>query len=96
MLETYEEALKFIHSLPKFKRTNDLGNIKEALSRLDNPQDSYETIHITGTNGKGTTTNFLANLLEASGKRVGMFTSPFIKEFNERIQINHQYITNDE
>ena len=96
MLETYEEALKFIHSLPKFKRTNDLGNIKEALSRLDNPQDSYETIHITGTNGKGTTTNFLANLLEASGKRVGMFTSPFIKEFNERIQINHQYISNDE
>ena len=96
LLETYEEALKFIHSLPKFKRTNDLGNIKEALSRLDNPQDSYETIHITGTNGKGTTTNFLANLLEASGKRVGMFTSPFIKEFNERIQINHQYISNDE
>ena len=96
MLETYEETLKFIHSLPKFKRTNDLDNIKEALNRLGNPQDSYETIHITGTNGKGTTTNFLANLLEASGKRVGMFTSPFIKEFNERIQINHQYISNDE
>ncbi|MCV3763813.1 Mur ligase family protein [Companilactobacillus farciminis] len=96
MLETYEETLKFIHSLPKFKRTNDLENIKEALRRLGDPQDSYETIHITGTNGKGTTTNFLANLLEASGKKVGMFTSPFIKAFNERIQINHQYISNDE
>ena len=96
MLETYEEALKYIHSLPKFKRTNDLGNIKEALNRLDNPQDSYETIHITGTNGKGTTTNFLANLLEGTGQRVGMFTSPFIKKFNERIQINHQYISNDD
>ncbi|APU71623.1 bifunctional folylpolyglutamate synthase/dihydrofolate synthase [Companilactobacillus crustorum] len=94
MLENYQAAIQYIHSLPKFHRTNDLTNIKQALHRLGDPQDSYETIHITGTNGKGSTTNFLANLLEATGQRVGMFTSPFIKEFNERIQINHKYISN--
>lgn len=94
MLENYQDAVNYIHSLPKFHRTNNLDRIKEALHLLDDPQNSYETIHITGTNGKGTTTNFLANLLEGTGKRVGMFTSPFIKEFNERIQINHQYISN--
>lgn len=96
MLENYQAAVDYIHALPKFQRTNDLGNIKRALHRLGNPQNDYETIHITGTNGKGSTTNFLANLLEGTGKRVGMFTSPFITRFNERIQINHQYISDDE
>lgn len=96
MLENYQDAINYIHGLPKFHRTNDLTNIKEALHVLGDPQNDYETIHITGTNGKGTTTNFLTNLFEATGKRVGMFTSPFIKEFNERIQINHEYISNDE
>ena len=96
MLEDYQAAVNYIHSLPKFHRTNNLNNIKQALHLLGDPQNSYETIHITGTNGKGTTTNFLANLLEGSGKRVGMFTSPFIREFNERIQINHKYISNSD
>ena len=94
MLENYQEAINYIHALPKFHRTNNLDNIKNALHLLGDPQNSYETIHITGTNGKGSTTNFLSNLLEATGKRVGMFTSPFVKEFNERIQINHEYISN--
>ncbi|PMD67746.1 bifunctional folylpolyglutamate synthase/dihydrofolate synthase [Companilactobacillus nuruki] len=96
MLKDYQEAINYIHSLPKFQRTNGLENIKQALHRLGDPQDSYETIHITGTNGKGSTTNFLSNLLEATGKRVGMFTSPFVTEFNERIQINHEYISNSD
>lgn len=94
MLENYQAAVNYIHSLPKFHRTNNLDNIKQALHLVGDPQNSYETIHITGTNGKGSTTNFLANLLEGTGKKVGMFTSPFIKEFNERIQINHKYISN--
>ncbi|CAJ1186442.1 bifunctional folylpolyglutamate synthase/dihydrofolate synthase [Companilactobacillus nantensis] len=96
MLESYQAAVDYIHALPKFQRTNDLGNIKQALHRLGDPQNDYETIHITGTNGKGSTTNFLANLLEGTGKRVGMFTSPFITRFNERIQINHQYISDND
>jgi len=94
MFATYQEAINYIHAFPKFHRTNNLDNIKKALHILGDPQNDYETIHITGTNGKGTTTNFVANLLEGTGKRVGMFTSPFVKVFNERIQINHQYIPN--
>ncbi|HIY91388.1 bifunctional folylpolyglutamate synthase/dihydrofolate synthase [Companilactobacillus sp. HBUAS56275] len=96
MLKSYEEAINYIHSLPKFHRTNNLDNIREALDVLGNPQNDYETIHITGTNGKGTTSNFLANLLEADNKKVGLFISPYVKVFNERIQINHQYIPNQD
>ena len=96
LLKNYEEAINYIHSLPKFHRTNNLDNIKEALKILDNPQNDYETIHVTGTNGKGTTSNFLANLLEADNKKVGLFISPYVKVFNERIQINHQYISNQD
>ncbi|TGD25306.1 bifunctional folylpolyglutamate synthase/dihydrofolate synthase [Companilactobacillus suantsaicola] len=96
MLNTYQEAIAYIHGLPKFHRTNNLDNIKKALHELGDPQNSYETIHVTGTNGKGTTSNFLANLFEADGKRVGLFISPYVKVFNERIQINHQNIPNDD
>ncbi|MFC6323457.1 bifunctional folylpolyglutamate synthase/dihydrofolate synthase [Companilactobacillus baiquanensis] len=92
----YQETINYIHSFSKFHRTNSLENIKNALNQLGNPQNSYQTIHVTGTNGKGSTCNYLANLLEATGKRVGMFTSPFITKFNERIQINHEMISDDE
>ncbi|WP_129044816.1 bifunctional folylpolyglutamate synthase/dihydrofolate synthase [Companilactobacillus metriopterae] len=96
MFKTSDEAVEYIHSLPKFHESDSLDFIKLAMQKLGNPQDSYKIVHITGTNGKGTTTNYLANLLEASNLRVGMFISPFIKIFNERIQINHEYISNDD
>ncbi len=96
MFKTYQEAVNYIHSLPRMHKRNDLIDIKAALKRLDDPQNAYPTVHITGTNGKGSTVNYLANLLEATGKRVGMFTSPFVIKFNERIQINHQMISDEE
>ncbi|WP_334328891.1 bifunctional folylpolyglutamate synthase/dihydrofolate synthase [Companilactobacillus sp. HBUAS59699] len=96
MLNSYQEAIEYIHSLPKFHRTNKLDRIKSALDKLGNPQNSYPTIHVTGTNGKGTVCNYLSNLFEANDQRVGMFTSPFINVFNERIQINHRMIGNEE
>lgn len=96
MFKTYEEALNYIHSLPRMHKRNDLTDIKHALKILGDPEDSYPTVHITGTNGKGSTVNYLANLLEATDKRVGMFTSPFVIKFNERIQINHQMISDEE
>ncbi|MFD1418768.1 bifunctional folylpolyglutamate synthase/dihydrofolate synthase [Companilactobacillus keshanensis] len=92
----YQETIDYIHTFSKFHRTDSLKNIKQALKQLGDPQNSYSTIHVTGTNGKGSTCNYLVNLLEATGKRVGMFTSPFITKFNERIQINHQMISDDE
>ncbi|KRK80720.1 bifunctional folylpolyglutamate synthase/dihydrofolate synthase [Companilactobacillus nodensis] len=96
MLNSYQEAIEYIHALPKFHRTNKLDRIKSALEKLGDPQNDYPTIHVTGTNGKGSVCNYLSNLLEANGERVGMFTSPFINVFNERIQISHQMISNSE
>ncbi|WP_125567750.1 bifunctional folylpolyglutamate synthase/dihydrofolate synthase [Companilactobacillus insicii] len=96
MLNSYQEAVEYIHALPKFHRTNKLDRIKDALNKLGNPQNDYPTIHVTGTNGKGTVCNYLSNLFEANGQRVGMFTSPFIKVFNERIQVNHTMISDSD
>ncbi|WP_300558592.1 cyanophycin synthetase [Companilactobacillus sp.] len=96
MIETYEQAVNYIHSLPRMHKRNDLIDIKNALKKLGNPQNDYPTVHVTGTNGKGSTVNYLANLLEKTDRRVGMFTSPFVIKFNERIQINHQMISDQE
>ena len=66
------------------------------LEKLGNPQDELKFIHIAGTNGKGSTTTMMANVLKNSGYKVGKFISPYIVSFNERIQINDSYITNEE
>ena len=65
---------------------------RELLSRLGNPQEGIKIIHVAGTNGKGSTAAMLASCLQAAGYRVGLYTSPFINRFNERIQINGQQI----
>ncbi|MDO1605255.1 folylpolyglutamate synthase/dihydrofolate synthase family protein [Lactobacillus sp. YT155] len=91
-----EETIKYIHGLPKFHKTADFANIKEVLSRLNNPQNDYQTIHITGTNGKGSVAHFINQMLINSDYQVGMFTSPYIEEFNERIQINNRFISDEE
>ncbi|WP_125707986.1 bifunctional folylpolyglutamate synthase/dihydrofolate synthase [Companilactobacillus zhongbaensis] len=96
MIKTYQEAINYIHGLPRMHKRNDLSDIKHALKRLGDPQNSYKTVHVTGTNGKGSTVNYLANLLEQTNDRVGMFTSPYVVKFNERIQINHQMISDEE
>ncbi|WP_125769675.1 bifunctional folylpolyglutamate synthase/dihydrofolate synthase [Companilactobacillus furfuricola] len=96
MIKTYQEALNYIHGLPRMHKRNDLTDIKNALKRLGDPQNSYKTVHVTGTNGKGSTVNYLANLLEQTDQRVGMFTSPYVLRFNERIQINHQMISDEQ
>ena len=93
---TYTQALDFIHSTcwkgsrPGLERTIDLA------ARLGNPQNSLKFIHIAGTNGKGSTSAMLAAILQRAGYRVGLYTSPFIIRFNERMQINGQDIPDDE
>ncbi|WP_062324763.1 bifunctional folylpolyglutamate synthase/dihydrofolate synthase [Holzapfeliella floricola] len=66
------------------------------LDQLDNPQNKVKTIHVTGTNGKGSTCYYLSHLLTAANQKVGLFISPFIIQFNERIQINNQPISDNE
>lgn len=71
----------------------DLGNITHLLSELGNPEKELRFIHIAGSNGKGSTSSLLASILKESGEKVGLFTSPHIQDFRERIRVNGEMIT---
>jgi dihydrofolate synthase/folylpolyglutamate synthase len=73
----------------------DLTNIRLLASQLDNPQDRLKCIHVAGTNGKGSTSHMLASVLQESGYKVGLYTSPHLKDFRERIKINGEEISED-
>ena len=88
----YQEAIDFIHSTYKFGSKLGLSNIAKLTELLGNPQDSYKIIHIAGTNGKGSTSNMIHDVLMAAGYKTGLFISPYLEEFTERIQINKVYI----
>ena len=84
----YTETLNFIHSFKGNGRRPKLKRMRWLLKQAGNPQMHYPTVHIVGTNGKGSTTSYLQNILTKSGYQVGTFTSPYITRFNERISIN--------
>ena len=93
---TYNEALTYIHSICWKGSRLGLGRTRELLQKLGNPEKRLKFIHIAGTNGKGSCAAMLSSILEAAGYRVGLYTSPFINRFNERMQINHQCIPDGE
>ena len=88
----YNEALEFIHSRMKFGSQPGMERITALCEAFDNPQDKLKFVHVAGTNGKGSTCTMIAKMLEAAGYKVGLFTSPFVVDFRERIQINSQMI----
>ncbi len=88
MTLNYQEALDFIHGTYKFGSKLGLENITYLLDLLGKPQEGLRIIHIAGTNGKGSTAAFLHGVLKAAGYRVGLYTSPYLQYFTERIQIN--------
>lgn len=88
----YKESIDFIHSTYKFGSKLGLDNIRKLTELLGNPQDSFKIIHIAGTNGKGSTSNMIHDVLMSSGYKVGLFISPFLEKFTERIQINKTHI----
>ncbi len=88
----YEETLKYISGVPKFSKTLGNADLLRLLDYLGNPQNSLKFIHIAGTNGKGSTAAMTAEILKTAGFKVGLYVSPFINIFNERIQINGEYI----
>lgn len=92
----YEEALAYIHNVCWKGSKLGLERTQELLSKLGNPEKRLKFIHIAGTNGKGSTAAMLSSILEAAGYRVGLYTSPFINRFNERMQIDHQCIPDEE
>jgi dihydrofolate synthase / folylpolyglutamate synthase len=90
------EEINYLYSLETFGIKLGLKNIKKLCQKLDNPQKNFQTIHIAGSNGKGSTAHFIASILEEAGFNVGLYTSPHLIKFNERIKINGKEITNNE
>ncbi len=88
----YEEALNYIHSLLVFGSQPGLERITELLEKLGNPQDKLRFIHVAGTNGKGSCCTMLSEIYKQSGYKTGLYTSPYIIDFRERMQINGEYI----
>ena len=91
----YKDTLKYLFSqLPMYQRTGaaaykkDIGNIIEACNFLDNPHKKFKSIHIAGTNGKGSTAHLISSILQEAGFKTGLYTSPHLKDFRERIKIN--------
>lgn len=84
----YEDAMKYITEVGNFGSNYGLERTSKLLEYLGNPERNLKLIHIAGTNGKGSTTSMITEILMGAGYKVGMYTSPFIEEFEERIQIN--------
>lgn len=89
----YEEAIEYITSLQAYGIVPGLDNIKELCNRLGNPQKDLKFIHITGTNGKGSVSAYIATVLKTAGYKVGRYSSPTLFEYSERIKIGERNIT---
>jgi dihydrofolate synthase/folylpolyglutamate synthase len=99
----YQQTLDYLYQqLPLFTRIGaaaykkDITNTVALCNALDNPQNQFKTIHLAGTNGKGSTSHLLASILQENGLRVGLYTSPHLKDFRERIKINGEMIPKQE
>ena len=90
---TGQEAVDYIHSARGRGKKDGLRKITELMHRLGDPQDRLRYVHVVGTNGKGSTTSMIAHSLTAAGYRTGMFISPFILDFRERMQIDGEMIS---
>jgi dihydrofolate synthase/folylpolyglutamate synthase len=92
----YEEALNWLYSVRRFGPKRTLEPTKHLLELLGNPHNKFKSIHVGGTNGKGSTSAMIASILKAQGFKVGLFISPHLEHFNERISINGEYISNSD
>jgi dihydrofolate synthase/folylpolyglutamate synthase len=99
-LSTYQQTLDYLYAqLPMFQRIGsaaykaDLDNTIALCKQLGNPENKFKSIHVAGTNGKGSTSHMLASILQAAGLKVGLYTSPHLRDFRERIKINGELIS---
>lgn len=93
---TYEEALTYIHSVCWKGSIPGLSRTEELMAKMGNPEQKMKYVHITGTNGKGSTASMTASVLRKAGYTVGLYTSPYIWRFNERMNVNGEDITDEE
>ena len=99
---TYDEVIHFLYnSLPVFHREGKkaykpgLDNIASLCAQLNDPHHSFKSLHIAGTNGKGSSSHFIASILQEHGFKVGLYTSPHLKSFTERIKINGKEVSKE-
>src|SRR5881628_2158459 len=99
---TYQQTLEYLFSrLPMFSRIGidafkkDLTNTQKLCEFLGNPQKKFKTLHIAGTNGKGSVSHMLAAILQTAGYKTGLYTSPHLKDFRERIKVNGEMCSKD-
>lgn len=99
---TYQQTLDYLFTrLPMFSRIGavaykaDLTNTIRLCESLDNPQAKFKTIHIAGTNGKGSVSHMLASILQTAGYKTGLYTSPHLKDFRERIKVNGEMVSEE-
>jgi dihydrofolate synthase/folylpolyglutamate synthase len=99
---TYDEVIHFLYnSLPVFHREGKkaykpgLDNIASLCAQLNNPHHAFKSLHIAGTNGKGSSSHFIASILQEHGFKVGLYTSPHLKSFTERIKINGKEVSKE-
>ncbi|MEW6584501.1 MAG: folylpolyglutamate synthase/dihydrofolate synthase family protein [Nitrospirota bacterium] len=93
---SYRETVQYLYNLRKFGIKFGLENITRLATLLGNPHESFRSVHVAGTNGKGSTSAMIASVLRAAGFRVGLFTSPHLVSFTERIRIDGEEITEAE
>lgn len=98
----YQETTQWLfNQLPMFQQQgasaykNDLSNIIALANHLNHPEDKFKSIHVAGTNGKGSTSSMLASILQEAGYKVGLYTSPHLKDFRERVKINGKEVTEE-
>ena len=92
----YEESLAYLDKLAVFGVRLGLGRIEKLLAKIDNPHTRYRTVHVTGSNGKGSVSVMLANVIRTSGLHVGLYTSPHLNSYTERIAVDGQPILEQE
>lgn len=88
----YQEAVAYTHSLLRFGIRPGLGRMSSLMAQLGNPQERLKVVHIAGTNGKGSVSTMLSGMFTHAGHRTGLFTSPYVRDFRERIQINGEMV----
>ena len=91
----YESTMDWIYSVPRFSRQPHLDRFKELLRRLNNPHNNAKFVHVAGTNGKGSVAAMVGSILREAGFRTGVYTSPHLEEFCERISVDAQNIPRD-
>ena len=92
----YQEAIEYIHDTYRFGSKLGLQNIRRLLEKLGNPEKDLRVIHVAGTNGKGSVCSMLQSILTEAGYRTGLYTSPYIQSFNERIRIGNTMIPDED